>query len=517
MNNKFKVILLFILAVAVVASGVFVVSESRKDYIDGNVLYLPATINSNEVLKTTAITLPWINNSIAHHLLFRTLFLADSTLLNMEPDLAAKPAEVINNGESYKVTLKSGQKWVDGTEITVEDVIFSIESVQKVRRGNNYYKAAFSKIDSIEAHGNEITLHMKERTTMIRPMLAQLVILPKKHLENEDIENLENAQFWTNPITSGMYKIDKTTDTGNMELIKSDTYTGSAKPKIEKVILEESTRSIRSDYYFSNNVSELMHYRALRGYLEFPIDMLFYRYFVFNIEGVDGNKNPAMQDIRVRQAISMAIDRKGLLDSVYMNAGNITDGAGTVDEFGPYDYNPEEAKRLLAESDYDLKRPLRFAYYYSDVTSLNFLKHVKAQLDEIGFNTELVRQSGGVALYQERQYDVLLKGLASFQASEWFEEYSSRHAFLPNVFGGKGEFDKLINEVIAENDSTKHAQLIKELSKLENEMLFKFPLFTLGQSVYINVDRVILPKNHKFGNYFYIYDIDFENWEIRKK
>lgn len=95
--------------------------------------------------------------------MYRTLFLADANLTDMTPDLAAKPAEIIDNGLAYKITLKSGQKWSDGTEITVEDVVFSIEAVQKIKSTNNLYKRTFAFIDTIETNGNEITFNMKEQ------------------------------------------------------------------------------------------------------------------------------------------------------------------------------------------------------------------------------------------------------------------------------------------------------------------------------------------------------------------
>lgn len=64
------------------------------------------------------------------------------------------------------------------------------------------------------------------------------------------------------------------------------------------------------------------------------------------------NKTPALQDVRVRQALNYAIDRKTILDSLYKGLGRINNGvvASQVDyaiDPGSYDYDPDKAKALL--------------------------------------------------------------------------------------------------------------------------------------------------------------------------
>lgn len=69
-----------------------------------------------------------------------------------------------------------------------------------------------------------------------------------------------------------------------------------------------------------------------------------------------GTGNPALQDVRVRQAITMAIDRQALLDTVWNGKGTLIGSMAVPtdpyfeDLSGMYPYNPEEAKRLLAEA-----------------------------------------------------------------------------------------------------------------------------------------------------------------------
>ncbi len=508
-----KFALIPLICIMLIAFAMYKVQENAKEYIGGNVLNIPFPTTSYYEVNNI---MPWTNTGLVSHLSWRTLYLANTNLIDMSPDLALNEPEIINNGLEYRIELKENQKWSDGTIISIDDVIYSIENIQIATQGSSIHKNTFAKIEKLEKDGNVLIIKMKERTTMLRPMLAQLAILPSHLLKNEDQVNLHLSAFWQNPVVSGMYKYSDEQNDEYIELIHNENYTGGMSPKIEIVRIHYKSDE-KLDYYLANNFIEMLDLRAMRGFTEYNIDMLFYRYLIFNIAGIDGNQNMAMQDIRVRQAISMALDRHELLKDAYFNIGNVVNGTGADDSNSPYAYNPENAKILLKQANYDYSRPLRIAYYYTDISSFNFLKKVKTYLEEVGFIVELVDRGGAENLYSHRNYDVLLKGLASFEASEWYGEYSSKHAFLPFILGGDGKLDSLINEVIGETDKEKHALLLQELHSQEEELLYKFPLFTLSQALYLNTNRIKLPQNIKFGNYLYVSDIEFDKWEIKKQ
>ncbi|MFI3313111.1 MAG: hypothetical protein R3Y62_04420, partial [Eubacteriales bacterium] len=94
------------LALALVIAG-FACWNSlfQKEYIDGNVLNLPYinAWNEDDLLDS-----PWKNSQFFHSLMFRSLFLADSSLTSVQPDLAETYA-IYNDGLTYEITLKEGQ------------------------------------------------------------------------------------------------------------------------------------------------------------------------------------------------------------------------------------------------------------------------------------------------------------------------------------------------------------------------------------------------------------------------
>ncbi len=509
-----KKISLVIFALFLFSGLGFWLNESSKEYIGGNQLNLLFLSARDSEFRIVA---PWINNGLISHLLYRTVLTPDHTLAdNYKPDLASK-VDILEDGFLYKVHFNAGNKWSDGTLITPEDLLFSIERVLVTPRINALYTRLASLVESMEVEDNILNIRLKEKSSLFLPALAQLAVMPKHIVQDIAIEEFLDSDFWLSPVVSGMYKVEDFEDKKYFHLVQNELYNGK-KSKIEDIFLVCSDyKEIKIDYYITNNISEMINYRAMRGFTEELIDMLFYRYLVFNVEDRADGINAAMHDKRVREAICMAIDREALLHHVYFNAGNIVDGAGHVNAKGSYNYNPQRAKQLIEESGYDLNRPLRFGVYYTDQTSRYFMLAAAGQLEEVGFKVEIVNLSTQQALYVDKQYDLFLKGLASFQTSEWFNEYSSANEFMHNLFGKNTEMDKYITDIREASDIVKYNEILDTMVALEEDLLFKFPLFTLSQSVYIHTERVKLPKDFKHGNFHYIFDFDFANWEIKKQ
>ncbi len=480
-------------------------------HIKGNVIHLPLL---NQVYEGN-IPLPWLSNSIISSLMYRTLLLPDNTLTKFSPDLASRYS-VSDDGLVYKFILKENHKWSDATPISPEDVVYSIETALKTNFINYLYLNTFRKIDFMEVDGQALTIKLKERHANFIPVLAQFAILPKHILENVDIKSFYMDDFWKNPVVSGMYKVGEMKHLSHYKLIRNEYYLGQ-KPKIDEVILYIDITNNKLDYFHTNNISEMVNFRAMRGYAEYEVKMLYYRYIMYNIQGADGFKNPAMQDIRVREAIAYAIDKNKLLYDIYYNIGNVVGNIYTLEEQELHKVEIENSKKLLKEAKYNFNRPLRLIHQYTDNTSSYLMQRIAEDLEEVGFKVELkLATQGNAEIYNTRDYDVLIKDLAAFDATEWYLEYDTSNVLVRRILGGKGEFDLLLSEVLATTNPVRYQEIMNEMSKLGRELIYKVPLFTLNQSVYVNTDRIKLPKNFVFGNSWYHFDLDFANWEIKK-
>ena len=489
--------------------------------VGGDTLKLAVTTGDGSTTDDRIPT-PWYNRIMATNLMFRGLFIADSTLTEVKPDLA-ESYEVSDDGLVYTITLKDGLKWSDGEPLTVDDVQWSIETGLKAATINSIYTAAFKNIESIATDGNTITLTLSAPYAAMLNVLAQFAILPKHSLENSDPLKMEADPFWANPVTSGMYALDQL-NVGNYFTLKlNENYEGTA-PKIQKVICYfvsdyvTAAQSGNTDYVFGNAADLVEALNGMSNFNAHEVDVLFYKYFIFNMKGIDGNENPAMQNVEVRKAIIEAIDR-ATLATLYPNANVLNSG---VPNSNPayngfeYTFDADKAKADIAASGYDMSRTLKICYYNNDQTTIDLINTVVYYLEQTGLTVEATLSNDGTTdLFTTRAYDVGFKGKSAFSIDEWYTEYMSTDGLFANIFGGDTSFDDLVAQLSkAVKDEDRNA-ILKQLQDLEQEKAYKVPVFTVGTYIFTS-NHVVLPEGVQFCNPLYMSDLDFANWEIAK-
>ena len=429
-------------------------------------------------------------------------------------------------------------KWSDGEDLTAEDVKYSIETLLKVSACNAIFTNAFGNIkgadawrdgsadtlEGVQVDGNTITITLDSSYGAFLSVIAQFVILPEHATSSIDPLELNNDEYWANPVTSGAFKLGEMSAGNYYTLVPNENYEGTPW-KITQIInyfvpdLITAAQAGNTYYVSTNSPETISELQKLDSMTMFPIDILFYRYFICNMEGVDGNENPVMQNPKVREAILYAIDRETLATQLFPELANVINSGvpNSYEEYNgvSYDYDPEKAKQLLEEAGYDFSHTFRILYYYTDQTSIDFMEAIAYYLREVGMTVETIQsQQGTTDLYQTRNYDIGYKGLSAFSIAEWYGEYQSTNAYFQNIFGGDTQFDELATQIAAEADPAKRSEILKELQTLEQENLYKLPLYTIGNNLFINTASVKLPDGITFGNPWYIHDMDLENWEI---
>ncbi len=481
---------------------------------------------------------PWHNpGNITFAAMYRTLLLADPSLNSYTEDLATSYA-ISDDGLVYTFVIKEGVKWSDGEPFTADDVKFSIEALLRVASCNAIFTNAFSvitgaaawrdgtasELEGVVVDGNTVTITLDSPYGAFLSVIAQFCILPQHALVDVDALQLNNDPYWGNPVTCGAFKLEEMSVGNYYTLVPNEYYEGTPW-KVTKIInyfvpdYITAAQAGNIDYFNTNSVDIINEVSKLDYMTMYPVDILFYRYFICNMKGVDGNENPVMQDVRVRQAILHAIDRETLATQLFPGLATAVNSGvlNTSPEYNGvvYDYNPEKARQLLEEANYDFNHTFRILYYYSDQSSIDFMEAIAYYLSEVGMKVETIKsQQGTTDLFQTRNYDVGYKGLSAFSISEWYGEYQSTNANFQNIFGGDTQFDELSTAIAAEADAGKRSEILKELQAMEQENLYKLPLFTLGNNVFINTNHVKLPEGMSFGNPWYMYDMDLENWEI---
>ena len=509
-------------------------SESAKEkvfYLSGN-------------LTGTGDRVPYVwqdGDGLVPYMLFRTLLMADSKYESTTPDLA-KEWKKSDDGKTYEFTLKDDVKWSDGQALTAADVEFSVRLALKASVINGIFPAAFLKVEGakdfkedkadkvsgITVEGNKVTFKLTAPGGNFEQIMAQFYILPKHKLESENPLELNNSKFWNSPVTSGMYKVKEVSAGNFIEYDRNENYE-KAKPKFDKVVYNYISDPVlalqdgKSYFYTTNKPQEISQLDTVSSLTKKPIDILFYRYFIVNLAGIDGKGNSALANPKVREAILYAINREELSKSIFPEISEVNNtGVPTaLDAYlktaNKYEYNPEKAKQLLKEANYDASKPLVLTYYYKDQASQDFMQAVSYQLDQVGIKNEVtqITSDATTGLFKTRKYDLGYKGLSSFGYESWYGEYASTNTNFNNITNGDTSFDELTKKLTEASDVKERNAILADLQKLEQEKLLKLNLFTFKNFLYLNTEKVSIPDDVQFGNPFYKFDYKFETWDAK--
>ncbi len=515
----------FSMALMMGLSGCGLSSEKRPD----EDMVLKITASSSLVSQGGGTGKPWSNISFATSRLFRNLFTMNAGTGEIGMDLA-KSYEISDDGLVYEIVMKDNAIWSDGEVVDAEDVEFSLKSVFTFNNSFTLFLTTFSdivgakeyienpeigSISGIEADGYNLKITLETPNHLLLSALSQFAIFPEHILKDETMEELSEDKhpFWLNPVTNGMYKYGERVEGVSIEYVYNEDYPEQA-PYIHSIVMSPEFTAEELTYYETSDVSQILDYRAEKSMVEHSANNLFYRYFVFNIDK-GGEIDPVLSDVRVRKALTYAIDRETLVKDIYYNTGDVIQ-TGVVAEYNQpldvdYPYDPEKAKELLAEAEYDFNRPIELLYYYSDETSIKFMEAVAKYLEAVGLTVNLVKGN----LYNEEYdyYDMGLKGLSAFSNADWYNEYLSTSNLHQDIFGGEPLFDELVAELNATTNAEDKIAVLQELQELEYELLYKYPIFSMGHMVYVDND-LILPDDVVFGDSKYKYDIQLEEWKI---
>lgn len=308
------------------------------------------------------------NNAFATHI-FSSLVGSDENQQHY-PDLAVSWKPI--NDTTWEFKLRKGVKWHDGTNFSADDVIFTVERAQNVPNSPSsfvtYLKGKnFEKIDS---H----TIHIKtEKPYPLMPNdMTTVKIISAKSGNGASTEDYNSGKA---AIGTGPYKFVEWVPGDRIVLEANPDYFGE-KASFDKVIFKpikagpaRISALLAGDVDFIDNVPPLDVARlkkesgielssgASNRVIYLHMDQ--FREASPHISANDGGsiKNPLM-DVRVRKAISHAINRDAIVSRVMEGlaepAGQLLPAGfhGISSKMKPLKYDPDLSKKLLADAGY---------------------------------------------------------------------------------------------------------------------------------------------------------------------
>ncbi|MBR0091834.1 MAG: ABC transporter substrate-binding protein [Lachnospiraceae bacterium] len=335
---------------------------------------------------------------------FQTMITCYETLLRTDESgqivpWLAKSFESDQEAKTYTITLNEGVKFHDGSELNAEAATWCLG--EYLANGVKS-QAFFSNIDSFEVTGDyTFVIHLKNWDATIPYSLAREcgIMVSKQSGEGKTEEELND-----NPVGTGPFMFESMTRDSEKKFVRFDDY-WQGKPYLDSVTIKIYSDALVSEAAMRNGDAQILYatdYKLIDSLvadnchvsLGVPSQIAL---LCFNC--TDEENNP-FYDVKVRQAISYAIDKEALAMSIYSNYAVVTNqfapegSAFYSDDVVGYDYDPEKAKELLAEAGY----PDGFSttcIVRNDIMQVNCVTAIQAMLAEIGVQMEVDVQDSG--------------------------------------------------------------------------------------------------------------------------
>jgi len=307
---------------------------------------------------------------------------------------------------TLELKLREGVKFHNGAEMTAEDVKYTFERVlfSDDLAGNivpiRNLISTITEINAIDTYTVQI------KTEKVDPILEYRIastfgcwILPKGYLEE-----VGNEAFQTAPIGTGPYKVVSYSPE-KVVLERFDEYWGElpAVKTIEWILYPEATSRITAlmngeiDLVVQVPPDQIDLLNNTPGTNVLSLTLANYHMLTFNTQAGPDYKGSVLADKKVRQALSLGIDRQLLCDTLWGGLAVVPRGP-QYKQFGDLyledyplpEYNVEKAKALLAESSYNgevIEYELTPGYYTFDLEAATAIVDM---WKEIGVNAELV-------------------------------------------------------------------------------------------------------------------------------
>ncbi len=387
---------------------------------------------------------------------------------------------------TVKLNLRSNVTFHNGAPFTAEDVVFSITKMIAAPE-IEHISSPIKSAEILDAY--TVLVHLNKPFAPILAHFAHvtMAIMSKEYTENagDDIDQ--------KPVGTGPYKL-KTWNRGQNLLLEANTEYWGGAPKIAnlefRVIPEAAARTIAletGDIDIAYDIDAVDRDRVndssdLR-LIEKPVARI--EYLGFNIEK---GKNPIWRDKRVREAVALAIDVDGIINSVLFGTGTPADSLlyktviGHYEGLTPRTRDLKRAKELLVEAGVTPGTKVRM--WTSEGQRQKILEIVQANLREIGIDAsiEVYEWARFLDSTGKGDHDMFVLGWTTVTGDADYGIYNLVHtdAFGPagnRTFYSNIEVDNLLDSARVELDPVKRVNMYKQIQEILYEDLPFIPLF----------------------------------------
>ncbi|HEY2619106.1 MAG TPA: ABC transporter substrate-binding protein [Acetobacteraceae bacterium] len=411
--------------------------------------------------------------------------------------------------DTWELRLRDA-KFQNGNDFVADDVVFTIDRIPKVPNSPSNFAAYTKPVTSTEiVDPHTIRLHTSGVFPLLPTYLAQFFIINRKSDEGMATEDFNSGKA---AIGTGPFRFVSFKPGDRVELERNDGYWG---PKAGwqhvdyRFIANDASRTAALlagdvdfiDFVPTEDLEKLRKDPKVKLWEALGLRLIFLGLdqsrdgpspFVFGPNGEKLDRNP-LKDRRVRLALSIAINRQAIVDRV-MEGAAVPSGQylppgvySNVPDLKPPPYDPEQAKKLLAEAGFP--KGLRIALHGPNDRYVNDAKIIQAigqMWSRIGVQTEVdpLPWSSYVGQANKQAFSAFLFGWGTGTA-EASDPLIAQNATF-NATKGWGasnrgrysnpELDKLIEQAVGTADDAAREKLLQQAQRMAFDDVAIIPL-----------------------------------------
>ncbi len=410
--------------------------------------------------------------------IYESLLKRDEKSLELVPVLAEK-WEVSPDHLMYTFHLKKNIKWSDGYPFTVKDIVFSFDRIRDPKVDSAHLRSYYQDIEKIEAL-DDYTVRFHYRIPYFRALefCGGIPIVPS-HLFKEG-EDFNQHPIGRNPVGTGPYKLLHWQTGKEIALVRNDDYWGE-KPAIDRVIFKIITDStVALQVLKQGGLDEMgltpIQWEKQTENKRFEKDYQKLAYYLPSYNYIGWNcRRPDLSDKRVRQALTMLVDRELILKKILFGLGTVITGPFYVNspeydkEIKSYPYDPKAALALLKSAGWDYRpgeealqkdgKPFEFEFLLPAGSKFGeqLATMLQENLKEIGIKMSIRKLEWAVFIQkiEDHNFDACTMGWSLGWETDPYQIWHSSQAVEKgsNFVGFKSEeADKLIEDARREFD-----------------------------------------------------------------
>lgn len=268
------------------------------------------------------------------------------------PDLA-ESWRVSDDGKVWTFKLRQGVKFHDGTPLDAAAVKFNLDRIRSPELGspNRSYYAAVDAVEAPETYVLTIT------TKAPSPTLLEILTEEWSSISSPTAIKKHGRAYGRNPVGTGPYVFKSWIPNERAEITRNPDYFGEAgKPErlVFRPVPENAARLIELQTGNADVAANIAPELTAEFKDNDKIELLqapsaFQVFFELNVT------KPPFDNVQVRKAVNLAIDRQAIVDKILLGYGRVPvspfpEGTQGRRSFAVHKYDPTEARRLIQEA-----------------------------------------------------------------------------------------------------------------------------------------------------------------------